>query len=204
MKITKEELINNFANSLVQDQELKTTISKKRKYNIEKSIPQELKEKHFNDGWELIRDNKSTSRIKKLKPHNVYFEDKVWGVLAKMGFQLMNADANLKLPYSRDYSIPGRQIDVFAADEETILVIECKSSEDLKKKSLQTIINDFATIKKGSLPFLKDFFKEQKKVKFILATNNIILNDNDRKRMIDLKIIHFNQDDISYYEQLTS
>ncbi len=204
MKITKEDLINNFANSLVQDQELKTTISKKRKLNIEKSIQQELKEKYFDEGWELIRDNKSTSRIKKPKPHNVLFEDKVWVVLAKMGFKQMNADANLKLPYSKDFSIPGRQIDVFAADEETILIVECKSSNELQKKSLQTIINDFATIQRGSIPFLKDFYNEQRKVKFILATNNIILNDNDRKRLNDLKIIHFNQDDISYYEQLTS
>tara|TARA_B110001452_G_C15226714_1_gene425133 strand:+ start:63 stop:2402 length:2340 start_codon:yes stop_codon:yes gene_type:complete len=203
-KNSKPNISEDFTNSLVKDQELKSTLSQKRKTHIEKSIPQELKEKSFSEGWEFIRDNQTTSRIKKAKVHNVLFEDQVWVVLAKMGFKQMNGDSNLKLPYSKDPTIPGRQTDVFAADDETILIIECKSSEEMQKKSLQTIINDFATVKRGAIPFLKDFFDENRKVKFILATNNIIISDNDRKRLEELQITHFNQDDISYYEQLTS
>lgn len=158
MKVNSKSTVSeDFANSIVQDQELKSTLSKKRKTHIEKSIPQELKEKYISEGWEFIKDNQSTSRIKKAKVHNVLFEDKIWVVLAKMGFKQMNADANLKLPYSKDETIPGRQTDVFAVDNETILVVECKSSEEMQKKSLQTIINDFATVKRGAIPFLKGF-----------------------------------------------
>ena len=193
-----------FSNSLIQENELKSALRRKKKTFIEKPISQEEKEKYFEDGWELIRDNATTSRIKKSKAHSVLFEDRVWVILAQMGFKLMNSDSYLKLPYSKDPSIPGRQIDVLAADEETILVIECKSSEEIKKKSLQTIINDFETIKRGSLPFLRDFFDDKKKVKFILATNNILLNDNDRSRLSDHQIEHFNQDDINYFAQLTN
>ena len=199
-----KESFEQFSNSLVDKNELKSTLTRKGKDYSEKSIEQELKQKYFDDGWELIRDNTSTSRIKKLKTHNVLFEDKVWSILAKMGFEIMNADANLKLPYSKDPSIPGRQIDVFAADSETILIIECKSSIEIKTKSLQTVINDFETIKRGSYSFLKEFFGDNRKIKFILATHNIIVNDNDRKRLVDLQIEHFNQDDINYYQQLTS
>ncbi|MDN3677238.1 DGQHR domain-containing protein [Flavobacterium paronense] len=199
-----DNIFEQFSNSLVDDNELKTTLSRKNKDYIERTIEQELKQKYFGEGWELVKDNKTTSRIKKIKSHDVLFEDKVWSILARMGFETLNADSNLKLPYLKDNTIPGRQIDVFAADSETILVVECKSSMEMQKKSLQTIINDFETIKRGSLSFLKEFFGNNRKVKFILATHNIIINDNDRKRLIDLQIEHFNQDDISYYEQLTS
>jgi DNA sulfur modification protein DndB len=195
---------DDFNNSLVEGADIKTILSKKKKTYVEKSIEQELKSKYFEEGWELIRDNTSTSRIKKSKSHDVLFEDKVWTILAQMGFNTLNANSNLKLPYAKDPTIPGRQIDVFAADEETILIIECKSSVDLKPKSLQTVINDFETIKRGSISFLKEFFGSKRKIKFILATNNIILNDNDRKRLIEHQIEYFNQDDINYFDQLTT
>ena len=199
-----EEQHQNFKNSLVYDDKIKSIIKQKSKIHVEKTIEQELKQRYFNEGWELMRDNTNTSRIKKNKSHNVLFEDKVWCIFAKMGFNILNSDSNLKLPYSQDQDIPGRQIDVFAADNETILIIECKSSEELRKKSMQQIINDFATIERGSHHFFRSFFKDKRKVKFILATNNIILNDNDKKRIEDSKILHFNQDDWSYYAQLTN
>jgi DNA sulfur modification protein DndB len=203
MKI-KEDYKTKFANSLVQGQELKSTLTKKRKKFVEKTIEKELKEKHFDEGWELLRDNTNSSRIRKEKKHNVLFEDQVWVILAKMGFTTLNADSNLLLPYTKDLSLPGRQTDVFALDDETALIIECKSSEELQKKSLQTIINDFATIKRGAIPFLNEIYPNKRKIKFILATNNIILNENDRKRLEEHQIDHFNQDDITYYEQLTN
>ncbi len=196
--------IEVFKNSLAEGSDIKTILAKKSKIYIEKTIEQELKEKYFLEGWELIRDNSTTSRIKKNKEHDILFEDKIWSILAKMGFDILNANSNLKLPYTKDPKIPGRQIDVLAADKETILVVECKSSIELKSKSLQTIINDFETIKRGSQSFLKDIFGNKRKIKFILATNNIIINDNDRSRLAEHQIEYFNQDDVNYYEQLAA
>ena len=199
-----DDKINNFKNSLVYNDKIKSILKVRSKFHVERTIEQELKQRFFNEGWELIRDNSNTSRIRKEKPHNTLFEDKVWSIFAKMGFNILNADANLKLPYTKDEDIPGRQIDVFAADEETILIVECKSSIELRKKSMQQIINDFSTIQRGSQNFFRSFFGDKSKVKFILATNNIILNDNDKKRLDDLHILHFNQDDWNYYSQLTN
>ena len=148
-----EEKIQNFNNALVYDDKIKSILKLRGKDHVEKTIEQELKERYFNEDWELMRDNKNTSRIKKSKPHSVLFEDKVWCIFAKMGFNILNADANLKLPYTKDDDIPGRQIDVFAADDETILIVECKSSKELQKKSMQQVINDFSTIQRGSQIF---------------------------------------------------
>ena len=90
-----EDKFTLFKNSLVYFDKIKPILTKRRKQFNEKTIQQELKEKHLNEGWELIRDNTNTSRIKKQKRHNVLFEDKIWVVFAKMGFDILNLDAKL-------------------------------------------------------------------------------------------------------------
>ena len=74
--------------------------------------------------------------------HDKAFEDRVWTCLAKMGFEEMNGTSSLKLVYLASTSVPGRKLDVYAADKETVIIVECKSAEELKRKNLQTIIND--------------------------------------------------------------
>ena len=65
---------------------------------------------------------------------------------------------------------------------------------------MQTIINDFITVKNGSAPFLQKLYQgEKRKVKFILATNNIILSDNDKERLTSENIEYFNQDAVTVW-----
>src|SRR6202007_1697481 len=62
--------------------------------------------------------------------------------------------------------------------------------------------NEYDKVISGGNKVLKKVFSEKHKIRYIFATNNIILSDNDRKRLKDLNMIHFNQDDVNYYEQL--
>ena len=192
-----------FESSLIKEDEISSFLRLRNKTHVEKSVKKILVPEELDNGWEIQREGKNVTRLKKLKPHNVYFEDRIWVILAKMGFHTLNLDDKLKLPYTKDNSIPGRQIDVLAADNETILIVECKSAEkEGTKKSLQTIINDFKTIKRGSNSFLRDYFGGKPKIKFILATNNIIVSESDKQRLKDDDIAFFNQDDINYYSRL--
>ena len=56
------------------------------------------------------------------------FEDEVWTTFTNLGFNFMNKDRNFKMPYSDDFTL-AQQIDVFAAYEETLIFVECKSCE---------------------------------------------------------------------------
>ena len=199
-----QEQLDLFKSNIVFDKEIKRLLrTKNRSYNqitIRKPLLQEYEIK----GWRLIKENKETVTIRKQKSHDKAFEDRVWTLCAKMNFDYLNGDTPLKLSFSEEASIPGRQLDVFAGDKETILIIECKSATELKKRDFQTIINDLITVKRGSYTFLQKLFpNEKRKIKYILATNNIVLSDIDRERLKVEKIEHFNQDDINYYEQLT-
>jgi DNA sulfur modification protein DndB len=198
-----EDKIEIFKSNLIQDKDIISDLKSRNRSYDQMTIKNQLLTEYENKGWTKVKENKETVVIRKPKSHDKAFEDRVWSSMAKMGFEQMNGSTNLKLIYSNQTNIPGRQIDVFACDKETILIIECKSSEELKKKSMQTIINDFITVKNGSSIFLqKLFYREKRKVKFILATNNLILSDIDKERLKAEHIEHFNQDDIEYYDQL--
>lgn len=198
--MTKEEFLAKITTS-----ENVRSISRKKspKYNFI-SVSRSEKDNYINEGWEVDRENVSSIRLKKLKLHSEVFENKVWSVFYKMGYERLNIDNTFKIPYSSNPSIPPRQIDVFCFDDDTAIVIECKSSETRRNRPLQTIINDFANIKDGLIRYLNNIFETRKKVKLILATNNIIVSENDVNRIKENNILLFTQDDINYYEQLSS
>lgn len=83
------------------------------------------------EGWEYVRDYADPKfvKVKKEKSYDEQFEDRVWSLFVKMGFEYMNSDRNFKMSYDRSNPQFTQQIDVFAADEETVLIVECKSAE---------------------------------------------------------------------------
>jgi DNA sulfur modification protein DndB len=177
--------------------------TRSRKYEYT-SILEAEKNDYLHKGWEFDRENLNSIKLKKLKLHSLLFENKVWSVFHKMGYNNLNIDNSFKIPYANNPEIPPRQIDVFCFDDDTAIVIECKSSENRRIRPLQTIINDYANIKSGIIKYLNNFFETKKKVKFIIATNNIIVSENDLKRIKENNILLFTQDDINYYDQLST
>jgi len=198
-----EEQIEVFRSALINNHGITTDLKTRNRAYDQSTINKPMLPEYISNGWYTVKENKNTFVIRTPKSHNKAFEDRVWTCLAKMGFEEMNGTSSLKLVYLASPKVPGRKLDVYAADKETVIIVECKSAEELKKKNLQTIINDFITVKNGSAPFLQKLYQgEKRKVKFILATNNIILSDNDKERLNSEYIEYFNQDDLDYYEQL--
>ena len=177
-------------------------------YFFETIKPVRLAE-YVDEGWQVAKKNKKSIRMKREKPHDLVFEERVWTLLSKLGFSVMNADRSFRIRHAKDPQITPKQIDVFAADSETALVVECKSSATRRRRTLQKDIGEIQAIKGGVYAAIRRHFGEGKKaaktkVAWILATNNAIVGEPDRARMRDSKIIHLDQDDISYYEQLAS
>lgn len=198
--MTKEE----FFEKITTEENIKSVSRLNKEKYYFKSVTKSEEQDYIAQGWEIERSYTNSTRLKKIKPHSVLFENQVWTVFHKMGYTRLNVDNSFKIPYTKNLDIPPRQIDVFCFDDDTAIVIECKSAETRKTRTLQTIINDFANIKNGIIKYLNTSFETRKKVKFIIATNNIILSQNDINRIKENKIILFTQDDIKYYEQLSS
>ncbi|MBN1274266.1 MAG: DGQHR domain-containing protein [Candidatus Aminicenantes bacterium] len=178
----------------------KKLISKKRSSYYFTVIKKSEVDDYESKGWELIPSKlKKSVRMRKQKPHDCYFEDRVWALLAKMQFQFLNKEV-FKIEYQKGLK---KQIDVFAGEDEAVLFIECKSSEQRKKNCYSKEINELIGIKEDIRIVIHNNFTRDTKVAYIFATNNVVISDNDRKRLSSNNIFHFNQDDIEYFEDLT-
>lgn len=201
--MTKEQ-IEQFWESIVPEKSLRSTITKRKKPFIYESILPELIDRYESDGWEIDREFKTKIRVRKLKPFDMAFEDEVWTTIANLGFVHLNKDRNFKIAYSDDPKLT-QQIDVFAADDETILVIECKASNgEPKKGNFKEVIEAIGGKKEGILKAIRKIYPGSKhKVKFIFVTKNYFLSEPDIERLDNFGILHFDEETIQYYQDLT-
>ena len=76
----------------------------------------------------------------------------MWLLFYQMGFTYLNKDRNFRISYDFRNSDFTQQIDVFAADEETVLIVECKAAESLKdgvfKKEIEALHGQMDGIQK--------------------------------------------------------
>lgn len=197
----------NLLSRLISEPEISKQLRpRKQSYDytsISLSKPQLITEMQ-NEGWEIDKQHKTSVKLKKQKKTDIAFEDKVWSLFALMGFKVLNRDRHLNLPYNTKQNLT-QQIDVFAKDDETVLLVECKTSDQLNKKV------DFKKeleATKGQMSGLigtvqhKLFPDEHLKIKYIFATKNIALGDQDRERIKNLNGVYFDEETIDYYLEL--
>ena len=189
--------------NVVSDKEMISAKNKRKNIYIEekqrKVALQELEE----EGWEYVRDYADPKfvKVRREKPYDEQFEDKIWLLLYQMGFTYLNSDRNFKMVY--DFQNPNftQQIDVFAADEETVLIVECKAAESIRdgvfKKEIEALHGQMEGLRKTAL---KQF--PGRKVKFIWAAHNYIMSPKDIQRMQEWGIIFFSDATIQYYYEL--
>lgn len=156
-------------------------------------------------GWEVEAVLKTKTRISKKKPNDIDFEDKVWSLFALLGFKLMNKDRNFHMPYDKKNEKLTSQIDVFAKDDETILIIECKASNKNRIGDFKECLEAMKSKKPGIINSIMALFPGSRpKIKYILATRNLGLSSNDEVRLNAIDGINFSEEIIDYYYQLQS
>lgn len=193
----------NLSDQLVTGKELTGVKKRRNQQFIFEKFEYELQKKRESEGWIVDRELKSLVRMKCLKPLDERFEDEVWSLFANLGFTHMNRDRNLVISYGTEGSNTTKQIDVFAADEETVLFIECKCAITGKKGDFKTDLEAIQGIKEGLFKTVrghKEF--KGKKYKYIFATKNYEITDPDKNRMKELGIYHINEYGIKYFSEL--
>ena len=163
-----------------------------------------LKEK-LTEGWQLKVELKTKTKVFKKKPHDIAFEDKVWSLFALLGFKLLNKNRHFHIPYDkRDFNLTS-QVDVFAKDDETVLIIECKSALKDKIGDFKESLEALKGKKSGIINTISALFPTSKpKFKYILTTSRLGISDNDQARLDSIDGIHFSEDVIDYYYLLYS
>ena len=186
----------------VPPDKLRMEIRKRSSSYVLETIHPEPQEKYEADGWELDRELKRSVKMRRPKPSDIAFEDEVWTTFAKLGFETLNKDRNFKVRYGKG-DADEQQVDVFAADNESVLVVECKATAgDPKKSGFKKEIEALGGMRAGIIRSLRNVFPDHK-VKFIFATKGYSLPRPSIKRLTSMEIAYFDEDVIEYYVELS-
>lgn len=205
MAFLEDKKLNDLKSKLITDEkELKTLFGvKKNEYEI-RSVFQNEVDRFIQEGWEVFKEFKHKVRVRREKTHNQKFEDQVWCQFYELGYQILNRDETFSLPFSSDEE-DSKQIDIVAVNDETIFLVECKSSK--KPKKAPSYKDEFELLylrMDGFRKSLYDLFGKNKKIKFIFATRNLRLDETseDIKRLKKSGAFHYNDNTYDYVNSL--
>lgn len=185
--------------------ELRAIAREKRSRYDSRTVSSKLAEEMLTDGWDIERKNKSSIRFRREKSHDRILEDRVWSLYYAMGFSYLSGNGGAKLFHSTGDLY--NQLDIVVLDEETALVVECKSSVlPAKRSSFQ---NEVAKLAQNREPFARVLRIEypgtlKRRIGLVMFLSNAILSDTDKARASQNQVVVFTEGDLDYYEDLVN
>ncbi len=182
-------------------------LKKRNRAFNEETVPAGMVETYLQDGWHHVRTNKSgTQRLRKRKPIDQILEDEFWSILYKLGYPTLNIGRNFKIPRTANPTGPKKQIDVFAYDDSSIIVVECKSQVTRNKKRMGAIIDEFSGLRKPLSDSIRRHFggEMNQKIIWVIATKNIVWDPKDIELAKQQNIEVITDTELRYYSEIAS
>lgn len=184
---------------------LESELRKRRTSWITETVPAALVPERLEIGWEVDLKNKKTVRLKKRKTPARQLEDDIWAMLARVGFTDLSDGHNFTIPVTAGAIAPAtKQIDVLAADGETVIVVECKTAQVMGVKSMAKDLGEANSLRGPVSQAIRQHYGIKKKVGWIFATRNIVWGKADLARADEFKIRVLTDNDLDYYLKLTA
>jgi DNA sulfur modification protein DndB len=193
----------NFLSPIVTDEKALASAYRARKnpFDFKTVHPADVPDEEQR-GWEIQRAGKRKSRLKRKKSHDRSLEHRVWCLLYSMGYRTLNGES-FKITFTRPDGSTGRkQVDIYAEDSETALVIECKSRENRGRRSLQKDIHETLSLQayfRASIGHGRRAHGKPKII-WIYATSNIIWSTPDVERASAGDINLLTENELQYFE----
>ena len=169
--------------------------------NVEHSLVEGL----LGEGWEAFgAPLKTKTRLRKPKSHNVQFEDDVWCQLYRLGYRQLNVDETFCLPFSPSKE-DKKQIDIVAIDNDSVLLVECKSSEiSAKAPPYKAEFESLRLRLDGFRKAIDQAFGPGRRIKYIFATRNLRLGRDsaDVTRLVEAGGFFYNDNTFEYVDSL--
>jgi len=201
----ESETIEQFGPLLDEPSKIRREAVRRRKAFDEKTIVAEEIPEYEAAGWQIDKRLKRLIRVKRPKAIDERLENRFWMLLARLGYPEISGGRKFTIVIDRRGAEPLRkQVDVFAKDDETIIVAECKASSSFTRRSLQKDIEELANLKRPISAAVRKHYGADKKFKIIwlFVTENIIWSTPDKQRALGEQIRFITERELRYYAQV--
>lgn len=157
-------------------------------------------------GWELHTPGATRVRLRRPKSHFELLEDRIWILLYKLGYPVLSGH-NFTFKCNTTDAVGGkRKIQVFAKDDETCFVVECKSREQRGTRSLQKELQETEESKKSISDSIRKHFGVgyKPKIIWVYVTSNIIWSQSDIEKANFCNIHVVTENDLQYFETFSN
>jgi DNA sulfur modification protein DndB len=184
----------------------RTEYGRRKKHYTEKTVHPKLREEHEGEGWIHVKDLQAGARMRKAKTHDELLENRVWCMLYQLGYPVLNAGRKFEIEIAKSDGKPvTKQVDVFAKDDETVIVLECKSCEETQERDLRKDIAELASLQKPIANAVRQHFGKEFKPKILwgFVTWNIIWRKNDLALAQENGIAIIKDRELRYLEEIS-
>ena len=144
-------------------------------------------------GWEIYKEYKHKKQIVKYKSKHRAFEDHLWKLFYTSGLTHMST-----YPFILKGKKSDREIDVLAADEDFVFLIECTTKRDIGKQGrLKSKMDETRTKFDMVKNRIKQLFPGRAQF-HIFATKDIEWTDSQLQVAKELKLINLNEYQLEY------
>ncbi len=192
----------SFLDPLVSGDSLFSELKIRSKEFYEASVSKKKIPIYEESGWYIIRKNKNTYRIRLNKDPYQLVEDELWSLYARLGFTELNKNREFRI---KTGETTHRKIDIFAKDDETVIISECTSAEmPGTKKTTTGLIDKIKSYRQDVIKAVHNHYGPKFRPKFgwVIATRNIVWSEKDIERASDADIVVIKDEDLDYYTQL--
>ena len=202
-------MTDQYLGPLVSGDEITTELRRRKRKDVYKTVSGSSKKiiaakvkLEEDDGWQTFRKNAKSTRMAKAKPVDEQLEDEAWSILAQMGFKEMSKGRQFTIAV--EDGLPPRQIDVFAKDDETVIIVECTRRDKPGSKSMAQLIEKIRAIRENLHISIRKAYAQQTqlKVKYVIATRNISWRDVDLVKCKQAQIAVITDGELNYYAAL--
>ncbi|WLA04443.1 DGQHR domain-containing protein [Xanthomonas translucens] len=157
------------------------------------------------EGWALHKRLKGAVSMRRERSIAERLENVWWVLLYKMGYRELSAGRNFRISFQHRNAVAEEaHIDVYASDDETVIIAKCRSCERLRKQSMAKDLHEISSVKGDVSKSIKAFYGPDFKPKILwfAVTENVIWSEDDLKLAKEKNINVATENELPYYTQL--
>ncbi|MEA2561189.1 MAG: sulfur modification protein DndB [Acidobacteriota bacterium] len=193
--------------NLFRAEELKALARRKSRDQEFRTVRNNDLSEYLAQDWSIQRKNKATTRLLRPKPLEILLRDRVWSLLYAMGFTHLSGEGDAILQARTKSEGEALPLGVVGLDHDIAIAVKCRSASSPRRdpKFAEHLADHSLTRERFANAANMQYPLNHKRVPVLAVfTSNLILSEQDIDKATEQKISLFNENDLAYYEQLSS